>query len=797
MGDDHLPTDVPQPMTALIGRGRELAEVSALIRREEIRLVTLTGTGGIGKTRLALAVAAAVAERFANGVCFIPLAAIRDAALVLPTIAQSTGVPERAGMTTLQSLVGAFAERRTLLVLDNFEQVSDAAGELAHLLERCPQLAVLVTSRKRLRVRGEHEVAVQPLAVPAGTADAELIARSPAVSLFVARAQEVQPDFDPSGANGPAIAEICRRLDGLPLAIELAAAKVKVLPPAALLVRLVRRLPLLNAGPNDLPDRLRTMRNAVAWSYELLTDDEQALFRRMSVFVGGFTLLEARAISADAAGGGEPPGSANASEADAEEAAPDPAELALLEGLANLVDNSLLRQPEVEAEPRFQMLETLREYGLEQLQARGDLDEVRGRHADFFIRYAEAATQNLRGAERTLWLDRLEQAHDNMREALTWLTARGDLRAVQLAGVLWQFWWWRSHIVEGRQRLEAAVALPGAEGCGINWARALTGLGALAETQGDYAAAEREHERAVAAWTQLNDVRGLAISLLFRWLVAFNADDQARMTELSSESLRRFREVDEPSGITTWGIAMSLMQQGVQAMRRVDVPEAKRTLSEGIALFARIGDKWGVAICQGVLGNVFTEIHDYQAAAQALNESLSALLVLNDLWGVATVMPAVARLAVEQGAYEHAVRISGAVQKMHETLGVPLKVPFRERYERNLIAVRHELGADRFAAALAEGRAMTPRQAVQAAAQPVTPGAAAEPAKATKALNLPLSAREREVVRLVPNCTAKEIGQTLFISESTVRTHIENILNKLGLRNQKELIGYIHEHGLG
>jgi DNA-binding CsgD family transcriptional regulator len=319
----------------------------------------------------------------------------------------------------------------------------------------------------------------------------------------------------------------------------------------------------------------------------------------------------------------------------------------------------------------------------------------------------------------------------------------------------------------------------------------LTGIGALAETQGEYAVAGEHHARAVALWQGLGDVRGLALSMLFRWLVSFNADDQEGMAALSTESLRLFRELDDP-----WGIAMSLMEQGVMAMRRRDNADADAVLGEAIEGFQEVGDSWGVAICQGVLGNVATDRGDIGQAAGFLRESLMTLLTLNDLWGVATVLPASARMLGEQGQWERAVRISGAIARMHETMGAPLKVPFRQRYEQTLAESRVRLGEERYTAAWAAGRALTPEQAVEEAVRPEAASTRPVSHIDSTPLAAPLSPREREVLRLIAGRTARQIGEELFISESTVRTHIDNILNKVGARNQKELIAFAYERGL-
>jgi predicted ATPase/DNA-binding CsgD family transcriptional regulator len=770
-------SQLPSPMSPLVGRSRDVRKIVAWLVQDRARLVTLTGPGGIGKTRLAFGVVAALPEGVVDDVHLISLASIREPNLLLTTIAQQINIREQAGATARDGLISALAARRILLILDNCELIQTAASDIAALLEELPGLIVLVTSRVRLRLRGEHEYPVQPLDLPpGGGVDEAAIDENPAVQLFMQRATEVQPSLMLTPANRLVIAEVCRRLDGIPLAIELAATRVKVLPPSALLGRLDRRLPILTDGPRDLPDRLRTMRDAIAWSYDSLSPGDQQLFRGLCVFRGGFTLHEAEAV---------------VSAATREEVEDTTAALPeVFTGLTQLVDHSLVQQNERDGEPRFQILETLREFGLEQLTGAGEHNALSDRHAEFFTGLAEAALPRLRGAERSSWLDRLQLAHDNLREAQTWLHDQGDsVRAVQLSASLWQFWWWRSHLSEGRQRLERVLAMPGADGAGVWWASALTGLGALAETQGDYEVSDAYHERAVQAWEELGDRRGLAVSLLFRWLVAFNADDQVRMIALSSESLRLFTELDD-----SWGIAMSWMEHGVEAMRRADHPAADQALERGIALFKAIDDAWGVAICQGVAGSVATNRGEYATAEYLLGESLRTLLLLDDLWSVATVLPAVARLAFELGSYERAVRVSGAVDTMHRTMGAPLKVPFRERYDRNLVEMRKALGEDLFQQEFAAGQRLSTTAAVVYANELISPvdqtGATPEP------LQFPLSPREREVMRLVPGHTAKEIGMQLFISESTVRTHVNNILSKLGVRNQKELIGYIYEHKL-
>ncbi len=699
------------------------------------------------------------------------LDSLDDPELVLARIAQVLDVPEGVHSSPRARLLATLSGEPWLLILDNFERLAAAAADIAWLLANVEGLALLITSRARLHVQSEIEFVTPPLPLPGA---GEPLEENAAVTLFLQHARAVAPTLSLDGANGPAIAAICRRLDGVPLAIELAAARSKVLPPEAILSRLDRRLPLLTGGSRDLPDRLRTMRNAIDWSYELLSPAEQAFFRRLCVFSGSFTLLEALDIALDP----------DASTDD------NSSEILAIDMLGVLADNSLIRQQEHAGEPRFMMLETIREFGLEGLVEQGELAAAHNRHADYFIDLAEAAFLRLRGADRLPWLMRLGEAHDNMRSALSWLCQSGDgQRAVQLAGALWRFWWWRSYPVEGRRWLEQALALPGASSQGGQYARALTGCGALAETMGDYAIAAGYHETALAVWSSLDDQAELAHALLFRWLVALNVDDEDRMAALAQESLQLFRELGD-----RWGIATSLLELGVVAMLRGDHAEGERVLLEAIEGFASLSDAWGVAMSEGVLGNIKTANGDYALAVTYLERSLRTLVALDDQWGVATVLLSIARTAAAQGNVELTVRISGSIQSLHAGMGALVKVPFRERYLANLQEAQRQLGQDRFEALMAEGAALTPTEAVAAAFEPVQTADVSNQ-RSGNALSV-LSPREREVLRLVPGRTAKEIGEALFISESTVRTHIEHILNKLGLRNQKELVAVIYEKDL-
>lgn len=773
-------SSLPASLTPLIGREEIIDELIALVGRSDVRLVTLSGPGGVGKTRIAIEAGHRLLDRYDHRLQLVLLSSLGDPDVVLRSIAESLAIEEELE-PPLNAIARLLGEREWFLILDNFEHVGAAAPEISQLLLRCPNLTVLTTSRTRLHLQGEHEVVIPPLAVRMGDDlhphDPATV--GPAVELFLQRAQAVAPEIMLDAASAPAIAAICARLDGLPLAIELAAARSKVLTPEAMLQRLDRRLSLLTGGTRDAPDRHRTMRNAIDWSYDLLTAQNQEFFRRLCVFAGSFTLLEAESIclrGAAATGNG------------------NPADDLPLDRLAALIDNSLLQRQDIEGEPSFILLETIREFGWEQLQRHDELEQARGDHADYFIAFAEAALPRLRGADRWLWIERLERAHDNLRAALAWLCeTRDSHRAAQLAGALWRFWWWRSHLAEGRRSLELVLELPGVSGLGAIYARVLTGHGALAETQGEIALAEQSYDEAIDVWKAVSDTQELALSFLFRWLVALNASNEERMWELASESLRLFRKIDDP-----WGIGMALLEQGIAAMVLEDYDAGEQTLLQAIEILQEVSDPWGLALATGVLGNIKSAQGDYVAATGFLRESLNALLRMDDQWGVATVLLSVARTAAAQGQYVRLARVSGAIQHLHDTLGAFLRTPFRDRYERNLAAAAAHLGRERFDALMAEGASMTPAKAVAVALEPVSTRHELQPS-ADQLANLAiasLSRREREVLRLVPTRTAREIGTELFISESTVRTHIEHILNKFGLRNQKELIAYVFEHGL-
>jgi predicted ATPase/class 3 adenylate cyclase len=629
---DRHPHTLPAQPTALLGREAELAAVRALLQEDGVRLVTLTGPGGTGKTRLAIQIGAELIETFPDGVWFVPLAAITDPDLVIPAIAQPLGVRENPDQPLLTTLQEYLESRSALLVLDNFEQVTAAAPRVAALLAACANLKILTTSREPLRIAGEREFAVSPLTFPTPRqarhhSPAELLGFS-AIQLFVERAQSVKSDFALTDANGADIAAICQRLDGLPLAIELAAARVRELPPAQLLGRLENRLKLLTGGNRDLPARQQTLRAAIEWSHDLLNADEQRLFARLSVFAGGCALEAAEAVCAEV---GE-------------------AALDVLDGVDSLLQKSLLRRiDDPDGEPRFTMLESIREYGLERLEATGEADAVQQSHAAYFLAIAEEAEPNLTGPQQITWLDRLETEHDNFRAALGWAEHPSDAEArLRLAGALWRFWWMRGHLSEGRRWLNRTLAAA-AETSPTVRADALSGAGVLAEMQGDYERATQFNEEALKLRRQANDRPGIASSLTNLGSVARIQGAYDRAKASHEQALELWQELGDERGMTS-----SLYELGRLALNRGDYEAARELLKQCLDLSRTSGDKSAQGSVLESLGMLEFYMGDYEGASANYEESLALWRDLSDSRMIAYSLGQLGEVELHQGKVSHA-----------------------------------------------------------------------------------------------------------------------------------------------
>ncbi|CAA9527430.1 MAG: hypothetical protein AVDCRST_MAG73-519 [uncultured Thermomicrobiales bacterium] len=681
----HAVAWLPTPLTALLGRDAEVAELVGLLATH--RLVTLTGPGGVGKTRLAVEVARVAAAGFPDGVAFVDLSPVRDPDLVLPAAAHVLGVREAPDVPVPEALAAAIGDRRTLLVLDNLEQVIEAAPAIAALLAACPHLAVLATSRAPLAVRGERVLPVEPFPVQAAAASLGVLAASPAARLFAERAAAVKPGFALTEDNLPAVAAICSRLDGLPLAIELAAARVKLLTPEALLARLDGRLPLLTSGPRDLPDRQRTLRGAIAWSHDLLSAKEQVLFRRLAVFAGGWTPEAAE-------------GAAN----------PDGA-LDIWAELAGLVDHSLVRQEEGSGGARFRMLETIREFALERLELSGEAASFRDAHAAHYLALTQEARNETSGPEQGRWLDRLEAELGNLRAALAWATERADaLTALGLANSLEKLWDARGLLREGRHWLERASALPMDGVRPETRAQALSNAGSVAQALGDLEGARVLQERALTILRELDSEgggRGTAHVLNRLGIVALLRGDHGRADALQEEALARFRELGDASDVAT-----VLNNLGVTADDRGDFARARRLFEDALALQRDVGDTQAVAISLGNLGEVARDEGDLAGAAIYYREALALWAELKDRWNAATALDGAAGLAVLQGKPEGAARLAAAAEAMREAVGAPLPANERADHERCVAEARSALGAEAFAAAWEAGRALPLEAAV-------------------------------------------------------------------------------------
>lgn len=723
---DASPNNLPSQLTSFVGRSKEIAEIKQSL--SEGRLLTLTGPGGTGKTRLALQVASEMLDHF-HSVFFVALAPITDAGLVASTIAKTLSVPEMAGRSILESLKEYLQSKSMLLVLDNFEQVISAAPLISELLSVCGQLKILVTSREGLRITGERLYAVPPLALPdlKQLPPLEALSQYAAVQLFLQRAQMVRPDFALTRETAPIIVEICTRLDGLPLAIELAAARIKLLSPGTLLTRLEHRLQFLTGGPRDLPARQQTLRNAIAWSYDLLDESEQKLFQRLSVFIGGCTVEAVEAVVRD-------------------QAARD----SLLDQLGSLLDKSLLREvPGRNHEPRFVMLGMLREFGREQLESSGEAETIRRGHAEFYLSLAEGAEASLERAEQIQWMDRMEQEHDNLRAALEWsktAEGAGEL-CLQLAGTLGYFWEVHGHFSEGRERLSGILSMEVAQRRTAARTRLLARAAELAYRQSDYAATVEFAEECLEICRELGNQQGMASALIKLGNAATEAGDYGTASQYLGEALMIWREQDDRHGIARalissgwvsirsgdYALANALLEEalalsrelgdtrsmgfelsglGEVALRQGDHARATHLLEESLELRRQLGNKWGIAVSLGTLGLAALRERAWERAVSLLGESLEVRREIGDKGGCAWCLERLAEIAVERGNPERAVRLLSAAAVLRISIGSIVDPADQREYQDRRAALRARLGEEQFTAIWNEGRALTLEQAV-------------------------------------------------------------------------------------
>src|SRR5665811_222401 len=854
-----FPSTLPTPLTALVGRADEMRTCTAALEHPPMRLLTLTGPGGVGKTRLALALAEQLRPRFPQGVIFAPIADVKEPHLVLPTIARSLGMQDDGDRPALERLSAAFRNRHVLLVMDNLEQVISVAPDVAGLLQRCPGLMIVATSRVPLHIRGEQEISIQPLSLPDPVAARSIseLAEVESVAFFVQSAHSHTPDFALTEQNAATIVEICRRLDGLPLAIELAASRLRMLSPSTLLGLLERRLQVLSSGPRDLPDRQRTLRDAIRWSYDLLTTENQAHFRRLSVFVGRSGFASAMRV-------------AQTSETD------------LLNALEHLTDHHLVRPMSLPSgESRFRMLETIREFGVEVLDESGELQALRRAHANWYTELALTSAQALTGKNQAAWLDTLDIEHDNLRAALAGSIAEAPANAVRMAAALWRFWWVRGFVREGRtwlkrvlehssdvppsdraaalyaaaelaeaqSDLEEAIALHKQalaiyeditddvgmaeclNGLGIA-ARALgklddaehlhnqalpllqstrnrrgeastfSNLAAVAYYRGGFAQAETYWERAQEIMREIGDLRSAGLLLGNLGALALQVGQHQRSIALQEDSLSVARQLADPDSISR-----SLINLGGAYAAAGDFDRARHALEEGLPHSRQVEDTRLEAEAHQILGKIALRTRDYASAATSYLNSLVLLARSGELPGAATSLEGLACVASETTLHEDAIRLFSAAHRIRETTGAARESTEGAEHDHDIVASRTAVGRHAADAlreevlhwSLDDVLALTVslvKRVDQIPATRLTPVVLPHVSPLIPAFGL--TPREMEILGyLVNHHSDREIAESLFISPRTVGTHIASIRSKLGVSSRREAARIAAELGLG
>jgi predicted ATPase/class 3 adenylate cyclase/Tfp pilus assembly protein PilF len=707
---DYLPNNLPLQLASFIGREKEIAEIKNLLDRS--RLLTLTGSGGCGKTRLSLQVAADVLEQFPDGVWLVELAPLADPALVPQTVASVLNLAEQVGKSFTQTLSEHLKSRRLLLVLDNCEHLLNACALLSDALRRaCPNIKILASSRECLGISGELTYRIPSLALPdpKQAISMERIIQYESVRLFIERAQLQKPEFTVSNQSAPALASVCHRLDGIPLALELAAARVRSLTVEEINTRLDNRFRLLTGGSKTALPRQQTLRALIDWSYDLLSEPEKLLLTRLSVFAGGWTLAAAEQVCRDK----DKSGRMKDEKESASSCILHPSffieDWEVLDLLTGLVDKSLVIADMQGATTRYRLLETVRQYARDRLTEVNEDVIVRARHRDYFLSLAEEATSKLWGAEQASWLSVLEEEHDNLRQALTFCLEEpeGSEAGLRLGVALQDFWYIRGHLSEGRESLTAVLSRPEGQEPTKLRADALSGVGMLIQQQGDYAAARVRYEESLEIDRKLGNKRGVAASLNSLGTIAGEQGNYADARGFLEESLAMQREVGYKRGIAT-----SLNNLGILAKNEGDNAAARARYQESLTILQELGDELGIAYALGNLGNVAKNEGDYVRAHALYRESLMNARKLEDKRRIAYQLEDFASLANKVMQQVRCVRLWGAAAALREAVGSPLPPADRERQEREAAEVQKTLSAAAFTVAWEEGRAMTWEQAV-------------------------------------------------------------------------------------
>lgn len=814
-------TALPAPPNRLVGRDQDHAALIDLLGDEHTRLVTLTGTGGVGKTHLALELAAVMTSRFPDGVAFVALASIRDPELVIPTIAQALGLRETPGQALIEVLSGTLTGQDMLIVLDNLEQVTEAWPDIGVLLAATQRPKFLATSRSPLHLRIEREYPVRPLPLPQTHAAPTVgsLADNAAVALFVERSKAVRPAFALTDANAHVIAEICRRLDGLPLAIELAAAMTRVLSPQALLARMGHRLGLLTFGATDLPDRQRTLRDAIAWSHDLLSSGEQTVFRRWAVFADGASLDAIEAVCGE--------------NGDAEGVADRARHTNILSIVTSLVTQGLLVQMEESEtsglsidEPRFRMLSTIQEFAAERLDASNEAGAVRMRHLDWLLRFAGEAEPQLTGPDQVHWLLRLDAELGNIRAALTWALDHSHEEGMRLASTLWRYWATHGLLTEGHTWLCRFLDSPASTEESVR-ARAFSSLGNLSLDLGDYPAASEAYGQALIVWERLGSTRGIADALNGQGLVDWYRGDYESARRHHEHSLELRRTIDDRQGqansLTNLanaikdagdphaarelhrqalamrqqlghraGVGYSCLNLGDVARRVGDAAEASAMFGKSLRAFQDIGDTLGIGYALQGLGLADQLAGNARQAATHFLEAIGIRLGLGDRRGVVESIEGIASVAASLEHLVIAATLFGAADALRGQIGAPMPEPDRLIYGPVVESIGRKVPRDACSAAWETGTQLSLTDAANMAATTAR-DIASEPGRPAGVL----SAREVEVLQLVATgMTNAQVADRLFLSRRTVDAHLRRIYDKLDLSSRAEVIRFAVDHGL-